>query len=135
MKLTGTYAVASWEEAPYRPDENGKRYSKVSAQFVFTGDIIGTAFVEYLMFYSSFDPTDMHKSAAQYVGQIRIIGKVKGKSGSFVLNDSGTFDAGVANSEVEVIVGSGSGELSTIIGLGSYQADKNGCRWELDAQF
>ena len=110
------------------------RFSKTSAQFAFLGDIIGRADVEYLMFYSSFDPTDMHKSAAQYVGQIKILGTVKGKTGSFVLNDSGTFDAGIASSEVDVIVGSGTGELSGIVGLGSYRADKNGCHWELDIQ-
>ncbi len=134
MNLNGTYTVAGWEEVPYRPDENGMRFSRITAQFLFAGDIVATGHVEYLMFYSSFDPADMHKSAAQYVGQIRLVGQVKGKSGSFVLNDSGTFHAGVANSEVDIIVGSGTGELSTLIGLGSYLADKDGCRWELDIQ-
>ena len=110
------------------------RFSKTSAQFSFVGDIIGTADIEYLMFYSSFDPADMHKSQAQYVGHMKIAGSLKGKSGSFTLTDSGTFDAGVASSEVDVIVGSGTGELSGIVGLGSYRADKNGCRWELDIQ-
>lgn len=134
MKLSGTYTVANWNEEPYRPDENGMRFSKTSAQFSFVGDIIGTADIEYLMFYSSFDPADMHKSQAQYVGHMKIAGSLKGKSGSFTLTDSGTFDAGVASSEVDVIVGSGTGELSGIVGLGSYRADKNGCRWELDIQ-
>ena len=126
--------MESWNEETYRPDENGARFTKTSAQFAFAGDIVGTAEVEYLMFYSTFDPADMHKSQAQYLGHMKIAGNLKGKSGSFILTDSGTFDGGVASSEVDVIVGSGTGELSKIVGLGSYRADKNGCRWELDIQ-
>ena len=126
--------MAGWEEAPYRPDENGRRFTRTSAQFAFVGDIVGVAYVEYLMFYSAFDPLDMHKSQAQYVGQIKLEGSLKGKSGSFVMTDIGTYEAGVASSEVDIILGSGSGELSNIVGLGSYQADKKGCRWELDIQ-
>lgn len=134
MKLSGIYTVSKWDETPYRPDRDGMRYTKTSAKFAFTGDIEGFAYVEYLMFYSFFDEIDMHKSAAQYVGHLKIEGEVKGKSGSFVLTDSGTFDGGIASSEVDIIAGSGTGELTGIVGLGTYQADEKGCRWELDVQ-
>jgi hypothetical protein len=134
MKLSGTYSVIKWDEKPYRPDENGRRSTRTSAEFAFAGDITGTAFVEYLMFYSFFNESDMHKSQAQYVGQIKVVGDIKGKCGSFVLSDTGSFDAGVATSEVDIISGSGTGELISIIGLGSYQADQNGCHWEMDVQ-
>jgi hypothetical protein len=134
LRLSGTYSVSKWDEVPYRPDQDGIRYTKTSAKFVFTGDIEGFAFVEYLMFYSFFDEVDMHKSVAQYVGHLKIEGKIKEKSGSFVLTDSGTFEDGVASSDVDIITGSGTGELRGIIGLGSYQADEKGCRWELDVQ-
>jgi len=135
MKLSGTYSVSKWDEDTYRPDENGMRYTKTSAKFAFAGDIEGFAFVEYLMFYSYFDQVDMHKSVAQYVGHIKIVGAIKGKSGSFVLTDTGHFDAGVASSEVDIIAGSGTDDLKGIVGLGTYQADEKGCRWELDVQF
>lgn len=135
MKLSGIYSVAKWDETTYRPDSDGMRFSKTSAKFAFEGDIEGFAFVEYLMFYSSFDAEDMHKSVAYYVGHLKIDGKVKGKAGSFVLADSGTFDGGVASSEVDIINGSGTGDLKGIVGLGTYQADAKGCRWELDVQF
>lgn len=111
------------------------RTTRASVEFLFTGDIEGTALVEYLMFYTAFDEKDMHNSQAKYVGQIEIIGNVKGKAGSFALTDSGSFQGGIASSEVEIITGSGTGELSSISGLGSYLADSKGCRWELDAQF
>ena len=108
------------------------KMTKASVVLQFSGDIEGAADVEYLMFYSSFDPTDMHKSQAQYVGQIRIEGSLQGKVGSFSLTDTGTFEDGIANSEISIIHGSGTGELSEIVGLGTYSADKNGCKWEMD---
>ena len=107
------------------------KLTKASVEFEFTGDIVGVASVEYLMFYTSFDVEDIHKSTAQYVGQIRIEGNLKGKSGSFALLDTGTFESGVAKSHITIIAGSGTEELSNITGSGSYMADQSGCSWEL----
>lgn len=135
MKLVGTYSVAKWDESPIRPDVDGMRVTRASVEFVFVGDIQGQAIVEYLMFYTNFDENDMHNSQAAYVGQIKIVGTVKEKSGSFALTDSGGFQGGVASSNVEIISGSGTGELSSISGTGSYVADATGCRWELDLEF
>ena len=135
MKLSGTYSVSQWEETPIRPDVDGMRATRVSAEFLFAGEIEGTAQVEYLMFYTAFDEKDMHNSQARYVGHIKIVGNVKGKIGSFALTDSGSFESGFARSEVEIIIGSGTGELHSISGLGSYLADSNGSRWELELEF
>lgn len=135
MKISGTYSVSQWEETPIRPDVDGMRATRVSAQFLFAGQIEGTAYVEYLMFYTAFDDMDMHNSQARYVGHIKIVGSVNGKMGSFALTDSGSFQGGLASSHVEIIAGSGTDELSRISGLGSYSADAQGCRWELGLEF
>ena len=135
MKLSGTYSVSKWEESPIRPDVDGMRATRVSAEFLFTGEIEGTALVEYLMFYTVFDEKNMHNSQARYVGHMKIIGTAKEKSGSFALTDSGIFEGGLARSEVEIITGSGAGGLSSISGLGSYLADSSGSRWELELEF
>ena len=132
MRLYGTYSVGNWDEKTIEVIEDRMKLTRVSAEFVFEGDIQGVAKVEYLMFYSSFDPADMHTSKAQYVGQIRIIGKLKGKAGSFVVNDTGSFVEGVASSELSIITGSGTGELSGISGVGEYAADQKGCTWEME---
>lgn len=131
MRLYGTYVPAQWDEQTIEVIEVHKKLTKVTAEFTFEGDIEGIAKVEYLMFYSSFDPEDMHKARAVYVGQIRIIGSLKGKSGSFVVNDMGSFVGGVANSELSIISGSGTGELADISGVGEYAADQKGCTWEM----
>ena len=135
MKLSGTYSVSKWEESPVRPDADGMRATRVSAEFLFTGGIEGVAHVEYLMFYTVFDEKNMHNSQASYVGQIKIIGTVTGKIGSFALADFGRFKSGLARSEVEIIIGSGTGELHSISGLGSYLSDSSGSRWELELEF
>ena len=135
MKLSGTYSVSKWEETPIRPDVNGMRATRVSAEFLFAGELEGAAHVEYLMLYTAFDENDMHSSQATYVGHIKVVGTAKGKSGSFTLTDSGSFKSGLARSEVEIITGSGTDEFNSISGLGSYLADSSGSRWELELEF
>lgn len=135
MKLSGAYSVSKWDESPIRPDVDGMRTTQVSAQFLFTGEIEGMAHVEYFMFYTAFDEKDMHNSQAKYVGQIQIVGTVKGKVGSFALTDAGSFHGGLASSRVEIIVDSGTNELASISGVGSYVANAQGCSWELVVNF
>jgi hypothetical protein len=132
MRLYGTYVPAQWDEKTIEVIEDHKKLTRVTAEFAFEGDIEGIAKVEYLMFYSSFDPEDMHKAHAQYVGQIRIIGVLQGRSGSFVVNDMGSFVGGVATSELSIISGSGTGQLAGISGVGEYAADQKGCTWEME---
>ena len=135
MKLSGTYSVSKWEETPLRPDVDGMRSTRVSTEFLFAGEIDGTAHVEYLMFYTAFNEKDMHNSQATYVGHIQIVGNVKGMVGSFALTDSGSFQGGLASSQVEIITGSGTDELASISGVGTYAANAQGCSWELNVNF
>jgi hypothetical protein len=67
-----------------------------------------------------------------YRGLIRFDGKLREKSGSFVLRDHGTFAAGTASSAVEILEGSGTGALQGITGAGNYHADRAGYFFELD---
>ncbi len=134
MKISGTYTPTKWDEVDYQVVSERMKSTRASVEFQFAGDIEGVATVEYLMYYTSFDPADLHKSQAQYVGQIRIVGTLKEKAGSFALDDSGIFTGGVANSRIKIIPGSGTGELSEISGHGSYSADQNGCTWEMEVE-
>ncbi|MEI9906803.1 MAG: DUF3224 domain-containing protein [Actinomycetota bacterium] len=131
MKISGSYSPTKWEETLYGEIVQGKKTTKVAAEFAFTGDIEGTGNVEYLMSYSFDDEIDMMASVAEYVGQIKVTGSVKGKSGTFVLLDRGAFAAGVAKSAIEIAADSGTGELTDIAGSGSYKADETECVWEL----
>jgi hypothetical protein len=132
MKISGTYTVKKWDETPYDVIEGRMKATRATVEYAFSGDIEGTAKVEYLMFYKSFDDKDPHKADAEYVGIMRIIGKLKGKSGSFSVKDSGAYGSGVAISALWIVPGSGTGELSGIGGNGGYKADQSGWAWELD---
>ena len=79
MKAKGSYSVKKWEETTYCQISSGMKMTKASVEYALTGDILGEAIVEYLMFYSVFDAEDQHKSSATYVGLIRVAGEVNGK--------------------------------------------------------
>jgi hypothetical protein len=135
MKLSGTYTVKKWEEAPYEVIEDRMKATRASVEYAYSGDIEGTAKVEYLMFYRSFDNKDPHKAEAEHVAMMRIIGKLNGKSGSFAVKDNGSYGSGLAKASLSIVAGSGTGELAGISGTGSYKADQSGWNWELDVSF
>lgn len=135
MKARGTYTVKKWEETSYQQISHEMKMTKASVEYAFSGEIEGKASVEYLMFYSRFDPKDQHKSAASYVGLIYFDGTLSGKSGTFVLEDNGTFEGGAANSALRIAKGSGTGQLEGIYGTGMYLANREGYRVELEYNF
>lgn len=132
MKAKATYTVKKWEESSYQQIAPEKKITKASVEYNLTGEIEGKASVEYLMFYSHSDQDDQHKSAASYVGLIYFEGTLSGKSGSFVLEDNGTFEGGAARSALRIAKGSGTGQLESIHGIGMYLANREGYHIELE---
>ena len=132
MNARGIYTVKKWDEKAYDEMSQDARLSKASVEYQIKGEMEGKAIVEYLMFYSHFASDDQHNSAAIYTGLIRFDGSLKGRQGSFVLHDDGTFNAGTASSVLQVLPGSGTGDLQGITGTGNYRADKDGYLIELN---
>ena len=132
MKASATYTVKKWEEKPYDDISSNMKMTRASVEYALDGEINGKATVEYLMFYSHFDAQDQHKAAAQYVALLRFNGALGGKSGSFVMQDTGAFEGGTASSTLQIVNGSGTGDLKGIGGKGSYRANKDGFRFEVD---
>ena len=56
------------------------------------------------------------KGSGAYVAIERVEGKLKGRSGSFVLQHSGTMTAGTPQLSITVVPDSGTGELKGIVG-------------------
>lgn len=132
MKANATYTVKKWEEKVYDQISANTKLAKATVEYGFTGEMEGTASVEYLMHYSHDDPQDPHKSTAKYIGLIRFRGTVGHKTGTFVMQDDGKFEGGVARSSVRIAEGSGTESLRTIVGSGTYWADQKGCHFELN---
>jgi hypothetical protein len=134
MKAKATYTVKKWEEKDLAQVPPAMKITKASVEYAFSGDLVGTGSVEYLMFYRHFDPKDQHKAEAEYVGLIVFNVNLNGKTGAFVLEDRGAFEGGSAKSKLRLISGSGSAELKGITGSGNYLANTDGFRIELEYQ-
>ena len=106
------FAIKSWDEKPYSEGPDQPRLTRATVIKTFTGDLEGEGQVEYLMMYRS-------DGSAAFVGLERIVGRIAGKSGSFVLQRTGVFEGGQAKESYSVVPGSGTGELSGLRGDGS----------------
>ncbi len=114
MKKTANarFAIKSWDEKPYNEGADKPKLTRASVVKTFTGDIDGEGHVEYLMMYRS-------DSSATFVGMERVVGRISGKAGSFVLQRTGVFEGGLAKESYSVIPGSGTGELRDLRGEGT----------------
>ena len=106
------FAIKSWDEKPYSDGQNLPKLTRASVRKAFTGDIEGESEVEYLMMYRS-------DGSASFVGLERVVGRVGGKTGTFVLQRIGVFENGQAKESYSVIPGSATGELRDLRGDGS----------------
>jgi hypothetical protein len=105
------FTIQSWDEKPYSEGQDLPRLTRAAVTKTFTGDLEGEGYVEYLMMYRS-------DGSATFVGLERVVGRLAGKAGSFVLQRSGTFENGVAKESYVVMSGSGTGELRGLRGEG-----------------
>jgi hypothetical protein len=112
---TGTFKVENWEENPILEADDGAKVTRAEVEMSFEGDLEGKGVVEWLMGYAE-------DGTATYVGLERVVGKMGDKTGSFVVQHTGTFDGQTAKSRLTVVPGSGTGELSGLQGEGSFEA-------------
>jgi hypothetical protein len=115
-RVRSTFKIEGWDESPYAENEDGGKLSRASVRQSISGDIEGEGSVEWLMCYRP-DKT------AEFVGLQRIDGRLAGRSGSFaLLQTDGSFDGTVARGRLEVVPGSGTGELRGLRGQGEFSA-------------
>jgi hypothetical protein len=114
MRKTATarFAIKSWDEKPYSEGQDLPRLARASVAKIYTGEIEGEGNVEYLMMYRS-------DGSAAFVGLERVVGRLGGKTGTFVLQRTGLFESGQAKETYAVIPGSATGELKGLLGDGS----------------
>src|SRR5690349_23920742 len=98
------FAIKSWDETAYSEGQDLPRLTRAKVTKSFTGDIEGEGQVEYLMMYRG-------DGSATFVGLERFVGRIGGRTGTFVLQRSGVFENGQAKESYSVIPGSATGEL------------------------
>ena len=106
------FAIKSWDEKAYSEGQDLPRLTRATVSKTFTGELEGEGQVEYLMMYRG-------DGSASFVGLERIVGRIAGKPGTFVLQRIGTFEGGLAKESYSVVPGSGTGELQTLRGDGT----------------
>lgn len=106
------FAIKNWDEKPYSEGEGLPKLTQATVAKTFTGDIEGEGHVQYLMMYRN-------DGSATFVGLERFVGRIGGKSGSFVLQRVGVFESGQAKESYSVIPGSATGDLQGLRGNGS----------------
>ncbi|MFI5202098.1 MAG: DUF3224 domain-containing protein [Candidatus Kapaibacterium sp.] len=134
MNAHGTFTPAKWDENTTHQIAPTKKITKASVILDFgkAGEIAGKATVEWLMFYKYADEKDQHNSSAAFVGMMRFEGTLNGKSGSFVMEDRGTFDNGALNAALTILAGSGTGELENISGRAKYSSSTSSVAFEIE---
>ena len=111
-RANARFAIKSWDEKPYSEGPDLPKLTRAGVVKTFTGDIEGEGQVEYLMMYRS-------DGSATFVGLERIVGRIGGKAGSFVLQRTGVFENGRAKESFSVVPGSATGALTGLRGEGS----------------
>ena len=107
------FGIKSWEEKPSNEIEGAPKLTRATVIKSYQGDIEGEGKVEYLMMYRT-------AGSASFMGLERVTGSVGGRSGSFVLQHSGSFEDGVAKVTLSVVPDSGTGDLRGMKGEGGF---------------
>lgn len=113
---TGTFETKTWDEKTYDEIEGGGKLTRVRVTNSFRGDVQAESTLEYLMVYPD-------EKTASFVGLERIVGRIGDRSGSFVLQQSGTWEGGVVKCAWFVVPGSGTGDLRGLRGQGGFVWD------------
>ena len=132
MKATGTLKPVKWDEKTYDQITADKKLTKATVEHAFSGEIVGKASVEFLMYYKHADETNPHHALATFIGMMRFEGTLNGKSGSFVMSDFGTFISGALDSKLTVLPDSGTGELEGIAGNAKYHSNASEVAFEIE---
>ena len=106
------FAIQTWDEKPWSEAPGLPKLTRASVKKSLTGDLEGEGQVEYLMSYRS-------DGSAMFVGLERVVGRLDGRTGSFVLQRSGVFEDGQAKESYTVVAGSATDELQGLRGEGT----------------
>lgn len=123
MKVKSEFSIAKWEEANCGEPANNMVTARATVVYETNGEIKGKLNVEYLLHYTNYEVTNQHNSEASYIGYITFIGSLNEKSGTFVLEDKGTYSPTGPVSELRIKANTGTGDFKGISGTGKYFAD------------
>jgi hypothetical protein len=114
-RATGSFRIDNWDENEILQTDGASKVTNAKVSRSFDGHLEGNGIVEWLMGYDE-------GGSATFVGLERVVGRIGDRTGTFVLQHVGTFDAQVSKAQLIVVPGSGTGELSGLRGEGTFEA-------------
>ena len=115
MLTNATFKIVSWDEEPFDETGEGPKLTRAHVKKSFHGDLSGTGNLMYVM-------THLDSGVASFTGFEKVVGSLGGRTGSFVLRHTGSYDGEKAMAEYEVVPGSGTNELTGLSGTGGFSA-------------
>ena len=116
-RVEPTFEIKSWDEQPWHEAGGGRKLTQATVTKIYHGPLEATGTMHYVMAYAD-------EGTATYVGLELVDGMLDGRTGTFVLKDVGGFEGGIARPAIEIVEGSGSGELGHLRGTASVDATK-----------
>jgi hypothetical protein len=112
---TAQIAVSAWDPEPYDQPADGPALVRIHVEEAFTGDVEGGGVATMLQVLHG-------DGSASFCALERVSGTLAGRTGTFVLQDTGELhaDGHVAGSWF-VVPGSGTGELAGLRGEGGFE--------------
>jgi hypothetical protein len=129
-----TVTAQDWDEQ--RTDEIDAERAIANARWstVWTGDIEGTSTCHLLIAYTGGNPAQPESLVGPYAGYEVVRARIAGRTGTFVLSETGAHSGAVARTEVAIVADSGTAELAGITGTGNYAATAQQYELTLDYQ-
>jgi hypothetical protein len=110
LRAAGRIHVTNFDSTPL-DDAGTFTISQASVTEEFAGDLVGVGSVRFIM-------VNEPDGGVHFTGMERFLGKLGGRSGSFIFQNSGTLEEGDLQSAWRVIPGSGTEGFSGIRGEG-----------------
>jgi hypothetical protein len=114
-RAEGYIEVKGYEPHIFDENSDGPALSDIHVTETFSGDFLGEGIVHFVQAARA-------DGSASFVGIERFRGSLKGKTGTFLLQDKGTLIGQEVIGEWFVIPGSGTGELVGLRGDGGFKA-------------
>src|SRR5690349_14964256 len=115
-----TVTAQGWDEQRIEEIDAERAIANARWSTVWTGDIEGTSMCHLLIAYTGGSPAQPESLVGPYAGYEVVRATIDGRTGTFVLSESGEHSGAVARTEVAIVADSGTGELAGITGTGNY---------------
>jgi len=113
-RIVATFKVTGWDQVAYDEQAAGPRLARATVRKAFEGELAGTSTAELLMCQA--DPASL-AAGAGYVASERFVGRLRERTGSFVMQHWGVRgDGGAPRTAGHVVPGSGTGGLAGLTG-------------------